>query len=303
MAKEKRAKTDFLEENLPQTRKEQFFDLLKNQYKVIFFVGLMLLLLFIPDLVKNALKDVMNDKIHIALKEAAITQEQANSGKFITWLISSAIDLVLYPIVFTGILGLLRVIRQMIYGEPVVFKYDFSIGYKENFKSGLLLGFLVGLTKFVFDLVIVSFASSAVIQVLAYVIFLLILLPMFIVCAFYSVIYKNRIGRSLGHSFLLYLKGSWRILLVMVVGILPFLLLDLLLNWVPVKQFIFAILLLFFIPLVLLAGFMVMNFVFDEAINIAQYPSLYRKGLYISKEEEKQLLEKQQIIEEVYGKN
>ena len=302
MAKEKRAKTDFLEENLPQTRKEQFFDLLKNQYKVIFFVGLMLLLLFIPDLVKNALKDVMNDKIHIALKESAITQEQATSGKFITWLISSAFDLVLYPIVFTGILGLLRVIRQMIYGEPVVFKYDFSIGFKENFKSGLLLGFLVGLAKFVFDLVIVSFASSAVVKTLAYVIFLLILLPMFIVCAFYSVIYKNRIGRSLGHSFLLYLKGSWRILLVMVVGIVPFIVLEFFLHF-PIKQLIYAVLILFLLPLVLLAGFMVMNFVFDEAINIGQYPSLYRKGLYISKEEEKQLLEKQQIIEEVYEKN
>lgn len=303
MAKVKKAATDFLEENLPQTRKEQFFDLLKNQYKVIFFIGLVLLVIFVPDIIKNVLKDIMNNKINVSLSEGVITKEQATSGTFVTWLISSAVDLILYPIMFTGIFGLLRVIRQLTYGEPVVFKYDFSLGYKENFKTGLLLGFIVGIAKFIFDLVIVSFASSAIIKTLAYVIFLLILLPMFIVCAYYCTIYKNKMGRALGHSFLLYLKGSWRILLTMVVGILPFLLLDLLLNWVPIKQIIYIVLVLFLIPLVLLVGFLVMNYVFDEAINISQYPSLYRKGLYMSDKEKEELLAKQKLIEEVYEKN
>lgn len=303
MAKVKKAATDFLEENLPQTRKEQFFDLLKNQYKVIFFIGLVLLVIFVPDIIKNVLKDIMNNKINVSLSEGVITKEQALSGTFVTWLISSAVDLVLYPIMFTGIFGLLRVIRQLTYGEPVVFKYDFSLGYKENFKTGLLLGFIVGITKFIFDLVIVSFASSAIIKTLTYVIFLLILLPMFIVCTYYCTIYKNKMRRALGHSFLLYLKGSWRILLTMVVGILPFLLFELLLNWVPIKQIIYVVLVLFLIPLVLLVGFLVMNYVFDEAINIGQYPTLYRKGLYMSDKEKEELLAKQKLIEEVYEKN
>ena len=135
MAKVKAAKNDFQEENLPQTRKDQFFDLLKNQYKVIFLIGLMFLLFFLPLLSLNVVKAIMANKAYALIDLNKASVEQVNDAVGVNRLIFDLANFIFYPLLFVGVGGLLRVIRQLIHGEPVAFKYDFNKGIKDNSKT------------------------------------------------------------------------------------------------------------------------------------------------------------------------
>jgi len=296
MAKLKAAKTEFLEENLPQTRKEQFFDLLKNQYKIVFFIGLTLLLFFIPLITKSVLVDFFYEKEVLLKNSGVITEAQAQSSNFMIWLISSASNVLLYPILFLGLSGIMRVLKQFIFGEVVTFIYDFKLGVKDNYKHFLILGLFTGLLRFLFDFIVISFANVSAIKIGAYVLFLLFFLPPVIVCFVYSSIYKNKLFTSFKHSYLIYLRGSWKILLPIAIGIGSYIALDVYLNIPGLKQIIFALLILFVLPLLLLAGFMVIYSVFDLSINIYHYPEIVRKGLYVSETEKEQI---KKIVEDL----
>ena len=60
MAKRKIAEKDFLESELPQTRRSQFFDIIKNNYGLLFKVGLILLGILISSIVKGFFADYLN---------------------------------------------------------------------------------------------------------------------------------------------------------------------------------------------------------------------------------------------------
>ncbi len=281
MAKLKFAKTDFTEENLPQTRREQFFSILKNQYKVIFIIGLVLLLLFIPSLVKSVILDYTNNNAYAAINAGSLTEQEAMDALKVGFMLGNAIDVVLYPLVFIGLSGLFRVLKLLVYGDVPFFGYDFKMGVKDNIKPFVLTGLFIALFKMLFNFLIINFSNFPFLKIACYFVFMLVLLPGLLICLFYSVVYKNKIFRSLRDSCFLYLRGSWRILILMIIGFAPYIAMELCLNLIWIKQIIYGLLLLFVVPLILLASFMVVNNVFDRAINQVHYPEIVRKGLYV----------------------
>ena len=242
MAKTKVAKQDFLEENLPQTRKDQFFDILKNQYKVVLFVGLMLLVFFLPILAFSIFKSIMIGKAYALYDLGEATVEQVNDAVIFNTLISDGANLLLYPILFVGVGGVLRIIRQLVYGEPVVFRFDFNKGIKDNFKTFLLIGLFVALLKLLISFIVIGFGFNPYIKVAAYAILYAVLLPPLFVMSAYSVIYANKFFTSLKQSFLLYLRGSWKFLGMILLIIVPYVLLEDLFTFVTFRQIIYCIL-------------------------------------------------------------
>ena len=289
MAKAKVAKQDFLEENLPQTRKDQFFDILKNQYKVVLLTGLMLLLFFLPILAFSIFKSIMIGKAYAVYELGEATIEQVNDAVIFNTLIFDGVNLLLYPILFAGVSGVLRVIRQLVFGEPVVFRFDFNKGIKDNFKTFLLIGLFVALLKLLISFIVIGFGFNPYIKVAAYAILYAVLLPPLFVMSAYSVIYANKFFTSLKQSFLLYLRGSWKFLGMILVIIVPYILLEEFFSYVTFRQIIYCVLIVFALPLVILISFMVMFETFDKLINIRLFPEIWRKGLYVSEKEKEEM--------------
>ena len=67
MKKRKIAEKDFLESYLPQTRRSQFFDILKNNFNVVVKIGLVLLAFFLLLLAKNLILDLLNTATNTAV--------------------------------------------------------------------------------------------------------------------------------------------------------------------------------------------------------------------------------------------
>ena len=128
MAKRKIAEKDFLESELPQTRRSQFFDIIKNNYGLLFKVGLILLGILILLIVKGFFADYLNILTLGAMKNGNLQEIEGEYWRRIIYVVSNGIDLILYPFIFVMLGGVLRVFLQLCYEEGVLFSYLFKKG-------------------------------------------------------------------------------------------------------------------------------------------------------------------------------
>lgn len=298
MAKVKRkiASSDFLESQLPQTRKDQFKDILKINFWLFVKMGAILLLIFSLMLVKNYFTYFFNAAFNAAYKNGELTLEDKNVAMVYLLIGSGAINLILYPPIFIIISGLLRIIRQLCYGEGIIFSYDYKIGVKTNWKSFLVIGLLFALIELL-DIVLFAFFGFNILTIIVVVLSLLVIFPTLITSTYFLSVYQNKLGRGLINSLFIHLRSAWKSVLVTILLVLPVLLLEFLWNS-PLKLFVYLILILIGLPILLLFGFEIYLSIFDEHVNIYHFPEAIRKGLYISEKEKEEIKKKIEKLKE-----
>ncbi|MCQ3035970.1 MAG: hypothetical protein MJ248_07155 [Bacilli bacterium] len=298
MAKVKRkiASSDFLESQLPQTRKDQFKDILKINFWLFVKMGAILLLIFSLMLVKNYFTYFFNAAFNAAYKNGELTLEDKNASMVYLLIGSGAINLILYPPIFIVISGLLRIIRQLCYGEGIIFSYDYKMGVKTNWKSFLVIGLLFALFELL-DIVLFAFFGFNFLTIIVVVLSLLVIFPTLITSTYFLSVYQNKLGRGLINSLFIHLRSAWKSVLVTILLVLPVLLLEFLWNS-PLKLFVYLILILIGLPILLLFGFEIYLSIFDEHVNIYHFPEAIRKGLYISEKEKEEIKKKIEKLKE-----
>lgn len=277
MAKKKRIKSkpsDFSFSGLPDTRRKQFFDCLRNRWGLFLKVGvifaflslLIVALIYARDLVMH---NVSNNE---SLDEVAKKSQLATMSTTFASLIAVSIAIFCLPL---G--GILRIYRSLIYDEGVFFFSDFKKGFKETWKVSLVIGILLGggyfASAFYKEIIDISYLSYAPYGILIFLVF-----PWAFTTLSYASIYSSSFKVIIQNGFVLTVKSFLKALLFVLLSVLPLLFL-----FIPSSVYRYVALVLCFLlyyPLVLFAFYLMDIALFDMEINSKMDNGLYHKGLY-----------------------
>ena len=291
MAKRKIAEKDFLESELPQTRRSQFFDIIKNNYGLLFKVGLILLGILILSIAKGFFADYLNILTLGAMKNGNLQEIEGQYWIRIIYVVSNGIDLILYPFIFVMLGGVLRVFLQLCYEEGVLFSYLFKKGIKDNWLHFMIMGFFTALLKLGMN-ALTAYVGFNFYSIAILVFFLAVYIPIVIIFLYYSVIYRSKLIYSLRNSSYVYIKSLLPSIGFTIVLLALPVLLEFFLTGLFIKQFIYIVTIVTLLPLVILGGFLLNLEMFDRFINVTEYQELLRKGLYISGEELEKIIDR-----------
>ncbi len=279
MKKSKINKADFLLTQLPQTRRDQFFFVLKNQFWSFFLIGLLLMLSLLPIIVSVYFQNVFEMGFEDLYATGELTKAEYDSAMFYLIILFSGINTVLLSIFAICLSGANRVVRQIVMGEGVLFGSDFKLGIKQNYLNTFLILLFLGII-----LTLVRFLSTFFLQYYIglplYIIFVILVVPTFFLALVFTSIYDANVFQCIFNSIKLYIHYWWQYLLagIAFVGViygfshlqtLPILLL-----------FIHIALALFVLPIYILFMYELSTSLFDKYINKDNFTEYYLKGLY-----------------------
>lgn len=294
--KEKKAKKvvpDFLKEQLPNTRRKQFFDIIKNEWRTILLLGAILVLFFTPFIVSNIFESGFMNGSAKAIKEAM--EAEGKTSEEILFVIKNqmtsihllftAINIICFMVFSLGLAGVTRVIKCLAFGEGVIFKSDFFAGIKKYWKPFLVVSFFAGLFYFLMTYVssIINPLSSdnkglGVVSGLTIGFYFAILIPLFLFSLAQASLYNMPFFKNLGNSMRFVMNKYYLVIIFSVILYAIYLLTYIVYPIIMVISFIAVIIL--FIPSFVLAFHLFALSLFDKYINKDYYPSIYRKGLY-----------------------
>ncbi len=265
MKKLKHTLKDVTEADLPANRREVFRDCYREQFSVIFRLGLICLGAFLPCLFVLWLRDAY-------LSQAAAGGDVAGALRAanVRYGLPLLLAVVLFFLVYAGIV---RVVRQLVWREPVFFGDDFRNGWRSDaLRFGIIAAF-AGVVR----LLIGSLSGSAVTYLL-FGVYVTLVLPVAIWVLLQNVYYKIGVFGSIRNGILHYLRSLPVTLALLLVTALP---LFACLTFVPVVVR-YPLLLLFalfgVVPLTML-WLLYASHLFDCTINRETYPGIWRRGL------------------------
>ena len=286
--KPKVAKIDFTEASLPHSRRDVFRDVLKNRWKDLLKVGALLLLFSLPLLVFGAMGEINAANIYAEYKNGAISAETcasevaASNGAF------ALIKIIGYIIFSVGIAGSARVLRQIIWDEPLFFFEDFKDGIKIYGGQFALAMFLYGLCAY--TAVFFSSAANGILYAIASGLGVFILLPAMFFWLSERTVYASRIGENIRNGFMFYVRTLFKSIGMLLLAFLPFTL-EYVLEFFGLYNFIFKysyllICTFLFLPLGIILWLLYTYSVFDKYINAELFPEILHKGFYPLETEE-----------------
>lgn len=255
---------------LPVDRKGVFFDCIKQRFDVIAKCGLVILIAALPLLVVK----FWGELIYLRMLESA---EKAAANTAALRQILSLAEIPCYMLFGLGFAAVSRILRQLIWGEPIFFFHHFKLGLKQNAKPYLLIFLLFGILN-----AANSFAAmlpgGSVFSLMPTVITLLFFLPVGLYMLSQAVFYDVRFGKSFTNGLALYMKTA-PIVWIFCVLIVAFSLIDLIPHLL-IRLALTLIIVFFALPLYAMAWLLYSCHVFDRFINPGQYPEIVGKGLY-----------------------
>ena len=281
--KTKYSKKDFEVYNLPKNRARQFFTIFRVEWKTLLLLNLLILLFFIPYFIVDVLRWVVCDSFWNAFVASSSNPEgDYVIAKFYVDMSYSGIMLFIYPIISICLGGVFKIIQRCVYTEGVLFKEDFFIGIKKNYKQLIALSIIYGLFKVLLQFNI-SFCNlnpgnaASIFEGVSIAIFYGIIVPIIFFTASNLVTYKMSIFTGFSNSFKMYIKKI-HICLIFSLILYGITYLDLIPN-IIVRIFVNAGIILLFSSLFILAWYLFSVSIFDEYINKDNYPEIYKKGL------------------------
>lgn len=255
---------DFTKENLPKNRRQQFFYLLKNEWRTLLSLLGLYFIALLPFVVSIFLK-VFGDFSSETIKMVVT---------FIITMISQIIMALLLS-------GSLRIYRLMVFNEGFLFFPDFLYGIKQNFKHVMVNTIIFILLELSLLLVsvynvgentyIIYFILMGVYDVLFY--------PVFLYINAETAVYENNYLISFINASKMSIK-NFPFTLLFVLYILAIHLLSAI-GGIPLIVYMICLLFLFiFLPIYTLIYFLFSISRFDKYINIRLAKDLYRKGLF-----------------------
>ncbi|HBX25762.1 MAG TPA: hypothetical protein DEF61_05960 [Firmicutes bacterium] len=264
---------EFDKNDLPSTRKEQFFDLFRHRFFFLLGLGVLFLLFFIPFFASIVYKDLAILSINQSEMDA---NDKAASLLFISLLFSflAMLGLLIFSI---GLSGVMKLLKQLIYDEPIFFKDDFLTGIKENYKSFLLLSFFAGLLNLISNVIGILFDNVLLLKIIFPALNFVLFYPVIFVAFFLASTYSNRLLVTLRSSLLIYIKHFPSVFLcfALVYGVSFYQYIDIML----LKYLLIVFTLLLYFPILLLSSYLNQIRIYDYLINKDQFPSYYLKGL------------------------
>lgn len=275
----KSAPIDFDAQMLPHNRREVFFDCLKMRYSVFVWAGLMLLLFALPILMLMLFRDAQVVGLYSAFASGSIAEKELSATLANYRVAFTASLLLLLPIFAVGLAGVIRVLRQLIWGEGIYFAGDFKDGLKENaaryififaVAAVFILGYAVLESYF-------SYSGNAVRYIIFAVIFIMIF-PAGLYITTMTAVYNIKLWACIKNSFILYIRTF------PVSALFAALLLGAYfgLIFIPIPLVKYAVLLLlivFVLPLYLTLWLLYSCYTFDRFINRKSFPEYIDKGV------------------------
>ena len=276
--KNKTAKNDFNEDNLPSNRKEVFFDCLKLRLFDFFKIGLLLFLFALPLLMAGLFKDTLLFSMLESINGGKISEEDFNGAYTMLMLGYYLIEIICLIIFSLGLAGSLRVIRQIAWGEAVFFIQDFFEGIKLNIKHFIIYFLFIGTFNFLNHLVMIFDIQYEIIKAIPFDISVFVFFPPLLYSLAETLMYTNGVTGEYKNGFILYIKTFPTTILATVVVLLP-LLFELIPRFI-IKYIVISIFIIALFPIVLLGEFLYFNSRLDKYINKETYPEIYDKGIH-----------------------
>lgn len=260
---------------LPSTRKELFFDLLKYRKMNLFALSSYTFMFFIP---------LVIDLIYFNFLESMSIANEKYEYLFSLIFYSMLIMIPCMCIGFIGLGGAFHVSKKIVWQEGISLSNDFFKGLKYNWKHSLINGLIFSITLFG---LIVGSSYLIIYQPLNNIIrgvgigaliLVFILFGMIIPLNFtQSVYYKNNYIVTIKNSFSFLGLLNWKILLVFLMSTGAIVTLSLFNLITLISGFLlFAI----FNSIVIILYTLIAHTAFDKYINKEHYPEMVNKGLY-----------------------
>lgn len=275
------AETDFNKSMLPHNRMELLLDIIKNHYRVLMLVGLILLAFSIPLLALSFISDY-----HLANLALSCSKGKYDLETYRSLSVSFSFYMDLFKTLALAILGIgvgaiMKIIKNLCYLEPVFFGYDFKSGLKNNWLSMSFLFLLVGLFNAATMYAVKVIQYPILIGVIIVLVFVILYPPLMMMIPHIS-IYTNKFYKRIYLSFAMYVRFFLPFLGIFILVGLPFLLF--LIPSILIKYLVFAVFCIFLIPISYLIVFLYSSHVFDRCINQKYFPELVNKGLQRNKD-------------------
>ena len=281
--KEKQISDSEAKRNLPTTRKEVFFDLLRNRKMTLFALSCFTFMFFIPLAV---------DLFFFNYLESAAIATDKKEYLFSLVFYSMCIMLPCMVVGFIGLAGAFYTAKRLVWQEDINLAVDFFHGIKENWKHAIINGLLFGVILFgvvIGGSYLLIFAPTSPITCgigIGALILVFLTFGMVIALNFtQDVYYENGILTTFKNSFCFLGLLNWRILVLFILttgGLFTLSIFNLI--TLGIGLFLFAIL----NSVVIIIYTLLSHSVFDKYINQEHYPDMVGKGLYKLEKEDKE---------------
>lgn len=267
---------------LPKNRIESIKDVLSLQWLTLLKLGLVLLLFSAPIIVHQILLNISIYEIELAYRLGHITRAYAEQALSETFNLGHFIRIPLLILFGFGLSGILRVIRQLIFQEPVFFFDDFKKGiFAHRFYVSLSM-FLLGLSYYVFHTIIRSgyFLDDSLTLDIGIVLSLVLLLTIILISLFVisqTTLYQLKLRAIYKNALLFMMRYFFPTLGLVALVFSPWLLM-----FLPLGSFFIIVFMLLFIlmPFGILILLEYTYHIYDQTINRLHYKEIYKKGIY-----------------------
>lgn len=278
MKKRKQASSDFTFAQLPHNRKEVFFDCLKLRFGTVVCCGLLLLLFLLPVLAVEAAYDIVQLSIYNSVVDGTLSEMQAAVYSGELQIYTSLAQAVCMCIFAVGLAGTVRVLRQLVWGEPIFFWVDFKRGIRQNAARFVAVFAICALTNVLSVLCSTMLDDMPIIGYIPLGALIFVVVPVALFVLSQSTVYDVGFGKAISNGLAFYGKRLWQTLLftALIVAVA-------LTRFAPISVLKYLLLILctvFLLPMYVMAWLLVSYGVFDETINKENYPELFDKGVY-----------------------
>lgn len=279
MKKEIIRSSDYEQRERPRTRVAQFFDIFKHRFLELLKLSLLQAVFSLPLLVTIFLFWLLLPNAH------------TNQAAMMVFLIQGASSLITLPIAFVGLVGSFYALKKLAYAEGEFASSSFFIGMKEEWKKGLLIGLVAGLSAGIaivgaYFFIFSPYDIISWVKGLGIAVSIIQLIVVYISC-YYSiaqiVVYENKLWPIIKNSIIMNLM-RFPInlgLFILYPGVFITLI-----CIIPYTMYVGVGLMMLTSVFGHLVWMMNAMSAFDKFINKEQFPDYYRKGLY--KEETKE---------------
>lgn len=279
MAKFKHAQTDFTKEMLPSTRKEVFFDILKNHFGKICTLALIMFVFALPINVSAISADFYQASLIQSYQAGTISAEEL-TGQLLSFTNTRGlVEILFFVLLGIGFSAVARVIRQFCWEENVWLKYDLVKGLQQNWLQYALLGLAVGIVRFGCAYMLNNMRTEGLfgyIRVIPTVLAVLLLAPMAAYASVTLCTYSSGLIKNLKVGFVLYIKYPLHTL-GMIIACFAIYAVQLIPN--IYCHIIGRIVSSLIIPIVMFVWFLYTYNRLDKSINPKMFPELVDKGL------------------------
>ena len=276
--KNKSAQFDFTEEYAPHNRKQVFFDCCKVRFLLLFELGALCLLFLLPLLFVSFLEDT-NLTALLSSAEPDIELYTATTVLF------SMVKIPCFFLFGIGLGGVIRIIRQLIWGEGIFFWEDFFLGVKQNWKTYGLIFLLFGFAAS--GNAILAAAESKTLGYVFFAVCAMLVVPvgiwMLLQTCVYDMKFMDRFHNALRFYLLTFPKTL--VLLIATFALLALSMIPILL----VKYVAILAAVLFLMVPLCMAWLLFACSAFDKHINEKAYPELLNKGLAAKRQADEDL--------------